>query len=96
MKRIARKAGGATDTSRDYEYTDWAALDEFVDRFSRRFGTPRSGKRYRVGRAGDFPWCGKVAGHPGRPCSLAAVIVDLCRDSAILAGRPAWHIACSM
>jgi menaquinone-dependent protoporphyrinogen oxidase len=41
MKRIARKAGGATDTSRDYEYTDWAALDEFVDRFSHRFETAR-------------------------------------------------------
>lgn len=23
MKRIARKAGGGTDTSRDYDYTDW-------------------------------------------------------------------------
>jgi len=31
MKRIARKAGAATDTSRDYEYTDWLALDRFVD-----------------------------------------------------------------
>jgi menaquinone-dependent protoporphyrinogen oxidase len=31
MRRIARKAGAATDTSRDYEYTDWVALDRFVD-----------------------------------------------------------------
>jgi menaquinone-dependent protoporphyrinogen oxidase len=31
MKRIARKAGAATDTSRDYEYTDWVALDRFVE-----------------------------------------------------------------
>jgi len=30
MKRIARKAGVPTDTSRDYEFTDWAALDRFV------------------------------------------------------------------
>jgi menaquinone-dependent protoporphyrinogen oxidase len=30
MKTIARKAGGPTDTSRDYEFTDWAALDRFV------------------------------------------------------------------
>ena len=30
MKRIARQAGGDTDTSRDYEYTDWKSLDEFV------------------------------------------------------------------
>lgn len=31
MKRIAAKAGADTDTSRDYEYTDWAALDRAVD-----------------------------------------------------------------
>jgi len=31
MKQIARKAGAETDTSRDYEYTDWTALDRFVD-----------------------------------------------------------------
>ena len=30
MKRIARKAGAPTDTSRDYEFTDWPALDAFV------------------------------------------------------------------
>ena len=30
MKRIARQAGGDTDTSRDYEYTDWKNLDDFV------------------------------------------------------------------
>jgi menaquinone-dependent protoporphyrinogen oxidase len=33
MKRIAKKAGGGTDTSRDYEYTDWDSLDRFVDEF---------------------------------------------------------------
>jgi menaquinone-dependent protoporphyrinogen oxidase len=31
MKYIARKAGGDTDTSRDYQYTNWQTLDEFVD-----------------------------------------------------------------
>jgi menaquinone-dependent protoporphyrinogen oxidase len=31
MKRIARKAGAPTDTSRDYEFTDWARLDQFID-----------------------------------------------------------------
>ena len=30
MKRIARKAGAPTDTSRDYEFTDWTELDRFV------------------------------------------------------------------
>jgi menaquinone-dependent protoporphyrinogen oxidase len=35
MRRIVSKEGGDTDTSRDYEYTDWAAVDrcavEFVE-----------------------------------------------------------------
>ena len=31
MRRIARKSGAATDTSRDYDYTDWVGLDRFVD-----------------------------------------------------------------
>ena len=31
MKQIARRASTATDTSRDYEFTDWKALDELVD-----------------------------------------------------------------
>jgi menaquinone-dependent protoporphyrinogen oxidase len=31
MKRIARRAGAPTDASRDYEFTDWGALDRFVD-----------------------------------------------------------------
>ena len=30
MKRIARKAGAPTDTSRDYEFTDWSTLDSFI------------------------------------------------------------------
>jgi len=30
MRRIAKKAGAATDTSRDYVYTDWVGLDKFV------------------------------------------------------------------
>jgi menaquinone-dependent protoporphyrinogen oxidase len=32
LKRIAKKAGGSTDTSCDHEYTDWAAIDGFIDR----------------------------------------------------------------
>lgn len=31
MKRIAQKASMATDTARDYEFTDWKAVDRFVD-----------------------------------------------------------------
>jgi len=34
MKRIVRDAGGDTDTSRDYEYTDWADLRSFVVGFA--------------------------------------------------------------
>jgi menaquinone-dependent protoporphyrinogen oxidase len=31
MKRIAKESGVATDTSRDYDYTDWVGLDRFAD-----------------------------------------------------------------
>ncbi len=30
MQKIARAAGGDTDTSRDYEYTDWAQVEAFA------------------------------------------------------------------
>ena len=33
MKRIAAKAGGDTDTTRDYEYTDWQDLRRFTEEF---------------------------------------------------------------
>jgi menaquinone-dependent protoporphyrinogen oxidase len=35
MLRIVRKAGGDTDTSRDYEYTDWEDLRMFAEQFGR-------------------------------------------------------------
>jgi menaquinone-dependent protoporphyrinogen oxidase len=31
MKRISKHQGGSTDTTHDHEYTDWRALDRFVD-----------------------------------------------------------------
>ena len=34
MKRIVSSAGGDTDTSRDYEYTDWEDLRQFSNRFA--------------------------------------------------------------
>ena len=34
MRRIARKAGGDTDWSHDYEYTDWARVEDFARAFS--------------------------------------------------------------
>jgi len=36
IKRIVAKAGGDTDTTRDYEYTDWDALRGFVRAFAAR------------------------------------------------------------
>lgn len=36
MKRIVAKAGGATDVSRDYDYTDWDDLRAFAEDFRRR------------------------------------------------------------
>ncbi|MCA9691832.1 MAG: hypothetical protein KC636_19665, partial [Myxococcales bacterium] len=35
MRRIARSEGGDVDTSRDHVYTDWEALDRFVEAFVR-------------------------------------------------------------
>jgi menaquinone-dependent protoporphyrinogen oxidase len=35
MKRIAAKAGGDIDTTRDYEYTDWPDLRSFAEQFGR-------------------------------------------------------------
>jgi menaquinone-dependent protoporphyrinogen oxidase len=34
MRRIAAAEGGDTDTSRDYEYTDWQDVRAFADRFA--------------------------------------------------------------
>jgi menaquinone-dependent protoporphyrinogen oxidase len=36
MRRIVAKAKGDTDTSRDYEYTDWDALRRFASAFALR------------------------------------------------------------
>lgn len=33
MKMIAKKHGADTDTSRDFEYTDWSAVRSFVESF---------------------------------------------------------------
>ncbi|HXP83996.1 MAG TPA: flavodoxin domain-containing protein [Bryobacteraceae bacterium] len=43
MKHIAKASGGDTDTSRDYDYTDWAALDRFVEDFVSRVSIPVAG-----------------------------------------------------
>lgn len=38
MKRISRREGGSTDTSRDHEYTDWRQVDRFGDDFASIIG----------------------------------------------------------
>ena len=37
MKMIVGISGGETDSSRDYEYTDWAAVERFARDFAARF-----------------------------------------------------------
>jgi len=37
MKKIAAKEGGPTDTSRDYELTDWEAVDHFAEKLTAGF-----------------------------------------------------------
>ena len=34
MRRAAKRAGGDTDVSRDYEYTDWALVEQFASEFA--------------------------------------------------------------
>lgn len=36
MRMIVGLAGGDTDTTRDYEYTDWDAVERFADDFAQR------------------------------------------------------------
>lgn len=43
MQRIVAKAGGDTDTSRDYEYTDWPDLRAFARRFAAGLQRPVTG-----------------------------------------------------
>jgi menaquinone-dependent protoporphyrinogen oxidase len=36
MRRIAKKEGGSTDTSRDHEYTDWLQVEQLADELAER------------------------------------------------------------
>jgi menaquinone-dependent protoporphyrinogen oxidase len=42
MKRIARRHGNQTDTSRDYEFTNWDAVARMADGVMRRIGAERA------------------------------------------------------
>jgi menaquinone-dependent protoporphyrinogen oxidase len=37
LKAISKKAGGDTDTSQDYEYTDWEALETYITAFLKKY-----------------------------------------------------------
>jgi menaquinone-dependent protoporphyrinogen oxidase len=40
MKKISKSEGGSVDTSRDHEYTDWAALEHFAGRVVAELARP--------------------------------------------------------
>ena len=44
MRRIAKKEGRSTDTSQDYEYTDWEEVKAFVLDFALKAGCPKKEK----------------------------------------------------
>lgn len=48
MKRIVAKAGGDTDTTRDYEYTDWEDVRAFAVAFGRRLALPHRSETQRA------------------------------------------------
>jgi len=69
MRRIAAKAGGDTDTSRDYEYTDWEDLRAFAAAFAARHVS--SGQPPLAARIPRTPPPGSFA-HDGPPGAAAA------------------------
>ncbi len=40
IRMISKRKGGPTDTSRDHEFTDWAAVDRFARRFAAALTEP--------------------------------------------------------
>jgi menaquinone-dependent protoporphyrinogen oxidase len=50
MKRIARKAGGDTDTSRDYDYTNWNEVRSFAQRFEALLADPGTISALSIGK----------------------------------------------
>ncbi len=64
MQRIVAKAGGDTDTSRDYEYTDWAELRAFARGFAGALQKPVTAGADRPGRAPSTPKAAEPAWAP--------------------------------
>jgi menaquinone-dependent protoporphyrinogen oxidase len=48
MRRIARKEGGPTDTSRDHELTDWSAVAFLSSRFAKEVSTSAQVRNGRI------------------------------------------------
>ena len=54
MKRISRKAGGDTDTSRDFEYTNWNDVRHFVSKFLSSLNELKYGHDKRSGSTREW------------------------------------------
>ncbi len=67
MKRIAAAEGGDTDTSRDYDYTDWNALRAFAGEFGRRVTAAASDRSSSSGDERIRAAAGPAAAVPNRP-----------------------------
>jgi menaquinone-dependent protoporphyrinogen oxidase len=51
MRRIARKVGAETDSSRDYVYTDWVELDKFAEELAEEIRGPQTSKAQSAGKS---------------------------------------------
>ena len=65
MKRISRREGHSTDTSRDHEYTDWTQVTRFAEQFAEAVRTS-------VERAGHAHWGARILGAYRLGCSHAS------------------------
>ena len=101
MRTIAARAGGDTDTSRDYEYTDWAAVKAFCEAFAKGLASasqpaavlqqsgPRSHDRLRSTMAlRDLPASdSRQPDRPGGPGWSRSTPLDSGRDPLARAPR---------
>lgn len=55
MRRISASEGGDTDTSKDHEYTDWEALDRFVEELATSLEPTAGASRGEAPRAEVAP-----------------------------------------
>jgi menaquinone-dependent protoporphyrinogen oxidase len=60
MRRIAAANGGDVDTSRDYEYTDWGALDRFAAEMCREAAQHAGARAVPADLAVAGPWLSRT------------------------------------